>query len=71
MLLLIEAAGAHVPLDVGDWTITEIHAGAASEGGQWFEVRNNDESDGNNLVENFFYNAEGVSFELTSAVIAH
>jgi hypothetical protein len=69
--LVSTAAHAHVPLDVGDWTITEVHAGPATAGGQWFEVLNNDESDGNNLVENFFYNAEGVSFELTSAVIAH
>ncbi len=69
--LWIPLAAAHVPLDVGDWTITEIHAGAASDGGQWFEVRNNDESDGNNLVEAGFADADGDPFEVTTAVIAH
>ncbi|MFZ5480823.1 MAG: MopE-related protein [Myxococcota bacterium] len=69
--LWVASASAHVPLDVGDWTITEFHAGSAADGGQWFEVRNNDASDGNNLVENSFVDADGDTFEITSAVIAH
>jgi hypothetical protein len=69
--LWLPTASAHVPLDVGDWTLTEIHAGAAVDGGQWFELRNNDESDGNNLVEAGFSDADGDTFEVTSAVIAH
>lgn len=29
--LWLPAAYAHVPLDIGDWTITEIHAGPAAD----------------------------------------
>lgn len=67
---LVGVASAHIPLDVGDWTITEVHPGPASEGGQWFEARNNDETDGNNLIESAFYNADGVSFEVLGHLIA-
>jgi hypothetical protein len=71
VIALVALATAHVPLDVGDWTITELDARPAAEGGQWFELRNNDGSDGNNLVEQRFEKADGISFDVGSAVIAH
>lgn len=70
-LLFARPALAHVPLDVGDWTITEFDARPAADGGQWFEVRNNDESDGNNLVENGFRDADGDTISLLTPLIAH
>ena len=36
---------------------------------KWFEVRNNDPTDGNNLVEQAFRDAEGDSFTVYDAVI--
>lgn len=71
LVAVLQIAQAHVPLDVGDWTITELHAGPAEEGGQWFEVRNNDETDGNNLTEQSFEDGDGDSFTLIGNAIAH
>lgn len=70
LLPLLSQAQAHVPLDAGDWTITELHAGPAEDGGQWFEVRNNAENDGNNLLEQGFEDQDGDSFTITGHVIA-
>ena len=69
-LLALADALAHVPLDVGDWTITEIHAGPAEAGGQWFEVRNNDDSDGSNLIEQGFRDANGFVFTVDGPLVA-
>jgi hypothetical protein len=71
VLALAPRADAHVPLDPGDVTITEIHAGPIESGGQWFEVRNNDSTDGNNLIEQRFFDADGHMFEVTGAVIVY
>jgi hypothetical protein len=71
LFLLIPAAMAHIPLDVGDWTVTELHAGPAAEGGHWFEMLNNDESDGNNLKDIGFLDVNGTGFEVESDVVAH
>jgi hypothetical protein len=67
-LCLRSVALAHVPLDIGDMTLTEIDARPAADGGQWFELRNNDGTDGNNPVDNFFRDHAGLYFEVTENV---
>ena len=69
-MILVPLASAHVPLDPGDWTITELDARPAAEGGQWFELRNNDPTDGSNLVENGFRDADGDTISLLLPLIA-
>jgi hypothetical protein len=64
LLLLALPALAHVPFPRGTMTITEVHAGPAADGGQWFEVRNNSTS-GQNLVEQVFTDADGDTFQVT------
>lgn len=71
LALLLPMALAHVPFDPGDFTITEFDAGLASSGGQWFEVQNNDATDGNNLVEQFFVDADGDEFEISDMLVCH
>jgi hypothetical protein len=68
ILLAIATAAAHVPFERGTFTITEIHAGPAAEGGQWFEVRN-DSASGQNLVEQVFTDGDGSSKQLTLTLI--
>lgn len=68
LLLLPALALAHVPFPRGTTTITEVHAGPASEGGQWFELRNN-ATVGQNLVEQVYTDADGDTFQITLTVI--
>jgi hypothetical protein len=68
VLLLVPLAAAHVPFARGTTTITEVHAGPAADGGQWFEVRNN-ATNGQNLVEQVFTDADGDSFQVTLTLI--
>jgi len=68
VLLFVPLAAAHVPFARGTTTITEVHAGPAAEGGQWFELRNN-ASNGQNLVEQVFTDADGDTFQITLTVI--
>ncbi len=68
ILLAIATAAAHVQFERGTFTITEIHAGPAAEGGQWFEVRN-DSASGQNLVEQVFTDGDGSSKQLTLTLI--
>lgn len=71
LTLLLPVAQAHVPFDPGDFTITEFDAGVASSGGQWFEVQNNDATDGNNLVEQIFVDADGDEFQISDMLVCH
>ncbi len=68
LLLLAPLAAAHVPFARGTTTITEVHAGPAADGGQWFEVRNNT-AVGQNLVEQVYTDADGDTFQVTLTLI--
>ncbi|MDP2307298.1 MAG: MopE-related protein [Pseudomonadota bacterium] len=68
LLLTVASARAHVPFERGAFTLTEIHAGPAAEGGQWFEVRN-DSGSGQNLVEQVFTDGDGSSQQLSLTLI--
>jgi hypothetical protein len=49
-------------------TITELHVGAAADGGQWFELRNVSGA-GQNLIEQVFTDGDGDTFQVLLTVI--
>ncbi len=68
LLSLLPTARAHMPFSEGMFTITEIHAGPAADGGQWFEIRNNTAAT-QNLVEQVFTDTAGNAFTVSAGVL--